>query len=105
MANTYTSNPVEIQAATPGTSFKAQLALAGYGSFQFVGIRKVRWIAPSVAGNKFVISDPNTGRPLIWGTCSAANVDVDVTFDPTSQQVSDFTVTELDSGTLLIYLV
>ena len=106
MQNNLLVNPVII--TTPmAASYKAATATqgpAGLGSFSYLRIEKVIWESPAVVGNIVAIKDPASGAILLPMTCEAAGISQVFDWTAKPRRWSDFIVTNLDSGTLYIYL-
>jgi hypothetical protein len=99
MANLLNQNPLIFTAA------QTQGFRADYGSIfpGVIRIEKILWVGATAAGAVTVI-DPVTGDTLFEMSVPAANEMAELNFNANPKIVSDFKVSALPSGTLLIYL-
>jgi len=107
MPNNLLVNPVIINSLPMAASYKAATATqgpAGLGLFSYLRIEKVIWESPAAVGNIVAIKDPASGAILLPMTCEAAGSSPVFDWTAKPRRWSDFIVTNLDSGTLYIYL-
>lgn len=100
MSNSLTTNPVYID--TPFTSFKASVASTLGALFTLV-IVKIRWVAPSAAGQTLEIVDPQGGAQLAMLTSSAVGVDVEEDFSASPRLFRDFGIPAVPSGKVFLF--
>ena len=104
MANKYQANPLSFTAA--GASLKSFLGpkyfpVSNNGRFR---VKRIVWVNPATNGDTFTVTDngqtPNT---LATGACVTASVGLPQT-TPVDQLVEDVVVSQISSGTVLIYI-
>lgn len=101
MANSLSRNPIYVDATFP--SYKAAVA-ATLGTLFTLIVTKVRWVAPTKAGDQVVIEDPQNGNVLL-NMFNPTNTggDIEEDFSASPRLWSDFAVGTLSSGRLLIF--
>lgn len=100
MANALTQNPVLVTAVM-AASFKA--SLPAVNQYPYLKIEKIYWEQPSHVGDTFQIEGLD-GSIIASGQCGVAGVDQSLDWTANPKVWSDFRVSQLSSGTLLIYL-
>lgn len=103
MANAIQQNPIYLDTVMT-SSFKALLQAAldnGY-SPSTLRISKIVWHAPALAGDTYQITD-GSGTVLFEGIAVGPNTDVVLDFNVNPKLVRDFQLTQISSGSLLIY--
>lgn len=103
MANVYNINPISIT-SVDNTSYKSRV-LTQLGAFVPLLITKVYWENPANVGDTFVIEDPQTGIVLAQGICAVAKQAVILDWVSHPKQWRDFTIPQISSGILYIYLI
>jgi hypothetical protein len=102
MANLLTNNPIRIDTAML-TSWKAQIA-ASNGTFYDLRIEKIEWKSPVTATtDTFSIEDQNAFN-LLQGTCEVAGQSQIWDWTAKPKRWRDFTVNQISSGVLWIWL-
>lgn len=101
MPNYYNQDPVSLDTAMTG-GYKAAVA-STQGSFIPLRVSKIVWHNPAAAGNTFQIADPTSGTVLFEAIAAVAGQDVVLDFNANPKVVRDFQLTQISSGTLLIY--
>jgi hypothetical protein len=87
MSNILTTNPVSID--TSFTSYKAAVA-STLGTLTTLVATKIRWVAPSAAGQTLEFIDPQGGAQLAMLTSVAAGQDVEEDFSASPRLFRDF---------------
>lgn len=102
MANILTQNPIIITSAMT-SSYKSAVA-ASLGTLFTLRVEKIYWEQAVAAGDRVRIIDPGSGNELgsFYSTATNSNYTIDWTPNPRLWQ--DFRVSQIDSGTLKIYL-
>ena len=101
MANNLNVNPAYIDTAF--SSYKSSTATT-LGSLFTLIVTKIRWVAPSAAGQTVIFDDPQGGIQLLQMTSAAANTDVEEDFSASPRLWRDFSVAQLPSGKLFVFL-
>lgn len=102
MANVLTQNPIRIDSAM-ATSWKTQIA-AAYGTFQDLRVEKIYWENPVTVGDTVNIED-NLANTLVNLKCNIALTPQTLDWVSKPKRWADFTVNQISSGVLWIYLV
>lgn len=99
MANDLSKNPYKVDTAMANTLKNTAGAKFTPGA---INIQKVLWVGPTTIAHTYNIDGDISGSPIDKGTCAVANQDGDHNYIP-AQEVLDFKVTQISSGTLLIF--
>jgi hypothetical protein len=100
MAINWTSNPLSFDSA-PGVSLKSFLGPAYVPSNRFM-IVQVVWVGAAANGDTFTVTD-GKGITMASGKAATATLGTPFVF-PVGIEVEDVQVTQISSGTVLIYL-
>lgn len=101
MSNSIYTNPVIITTALG--SYKAAIASA-LGSFYEIRIQKIEWYMPVTVGDTYSINDPISNAVIAQGSCEVAAQSQVLDWTPQPRLVADFSVPQISSGTLIVYL-
>jgi hypothetical protein len=101
LANNLNVNPVYIDTAFQ--SYKSSVA-ATLGSLFTLIVTQIKWVGPSAAGQVVIFDDPQGGVQLLQMTSAAANTDVTEDFSASPRIWRDFSVAQLPSGKLFVFL-
>jgi hypothetical protein len=102
MANNLNANPLSFTAAMASlVAYKGPkyLPTSSNGLFR---VKRVVWVNPATAGDTYSVSDAN-GNVIATGVCVTATIGLPQTIE-VDLLVSDLAVTQISSGTLLIYV-
>lgn len=102
MSNSYNSNPLSFTSAA--ASLKNFLGpkyfpVSNNGRFR---VKRVVWVNPAANGDTYTVTD-NQGVPLATGVAVTSSVGLPQT-TVVDQLVEDVVVTQVSSGTVLIYV-
>ena len=100
MAIKWTSNPLSFDSA-PGVSLKNYNGPAYIPSSRFL-VTQVIWIGAATNGDTFTVTD-GQGIPIATGKATTATLGQPFVV-PVEIEVTDIQVTQISSGTVLIYL-
>lgn len=102
MANILTQNPIRLDTAMT-SSWKTQIA-ATLGTFYDLRVEKIVWETPVTVGDKIILED-NLANVLVTLQCDTANVSQALDWSAKPKRWSDFTLTQINSGVVWIYVV
>lgn len=102
MANIFNANPLQFttsDASLVSANTAKYLPISNNGLFR---VGKIVWVNPATNGDTYAVTDGH-GNTIATGVCVTASIGLPQT-NLLEQLVSDVQVTQLSSGTLLIYL-
>lgn len=102
MANKFDANPLSFttsDASLVNAKTNKYLPTSNNGLFR---VKKVVWVNPTTNNDTYTVTDGN-GNTLATGVCVTASIGLPQT-NQVDEVVSDVQVTQLSSGTLLIYI-
>jgi hypothetical protein len=101
MSNVPTTNTVLIDTAFQ--SYKSSVA-ATLGSLFTICVTKIRWVGTAAAGQTVTIDDPQGGAVLAQLTSVAGGGDIELEFSASPRLWRDFSVAQIPSGKLFVFL-
>lgn len=102
MANNYDANPVSLTAANASLKNFAgpkYFPVSSNGRFR---VKRIVWVNPATNADTFTVTD-GQGNVLATGVCVTASVGLPQTI-VVDQLVTDVQLTQISSGTILIYI-
>jgi len=102
MANNLLVNPVRLDSVML-TSYKTQ-TLASLGSFQYLKVEKILWETPVTVGDTIVFED-NLANTLATLRCDTTLISQCLDWTPKPKRWADFTLTQIGSGVVWLYLI
>lgn len=99
MANDLAKNPYKVDTAMANTLRNTAGARFTPGP---ITIQKILWVSPVTIADTYNIDSDIAGSIVDRGTCDTAKRDLDHNFIP-GQEIFDFKVTQISSGTLYIF--
>lgn len=99
MANDLAKNPYKIDTAMANTLRNTAGAKFTPGA---INIQKILWAAPATVNDTYNIDSDISGSIVDRGTCAVAKQDGNHDFIP-PEEIFDFKVTQISSGTLYIF--
>jgi hypothetical protein len=102
MANKFDANPLQFttsDASLKNAQTPKYLPTSNNGLFI---VKKIVWVGPGTAGDTYTVTDGN-GNTISTGSCVTGSIGLPQT-NMVDQLVGDVQVTQLSSGTLLIYI-
>ncbi len=102
MGNSFDSNPLQFttsDASLVNARTPKYLPTSSNGLFR---VKKIVWVNPATNGDTYTVTDGH-GNTIATGVCVTASIGLPQTI-LIDQVVSDVEVTQISSGTLLIYL-